>query len=98
MEQLITWIMSLLVSLFGLTKTFLETKKLIDEKIMPDSKTEDNAQEIRDKQELAKSLVMLVGIEAVYNIARGLLLALNFALIAHYAHKFASYLQRGMHD
>ncbi|MFL5667062.1 MAG: hypothetical protein ACJ8BW_37795 [Ktedonobacteraceae bacterium] len=98
MESLISWIIGSLVSLFGLAKTFLETKKLLDEKVMPDIKTEDTAKEIQSKQELAKSIVTLAGIEAAYNIARGLVLALNFAVIVHYTLKFASHLKRGSHD
>ncbi len=90
MQSLISWILSSLASLIGLAKSFVEIKKLLDEKVMPDIKTEDTAKEIQDKQELAKSLVTLAGIEAAYNIARGLILALQFAVFAHYAHKFAS--------
>lgn len=98
MESLISWIIGSLVGLFGLAKTFLETKKLLDEKVMPDIKIEDTATEIKSKQELAKSLVTLAGIEAAYNIARGLVLALNFAIIAHYAEKLASSFKRGLHE
>lgn len=89
MEQVISWIINSLGGLILMVKAFLETKKLLDDKVMPDIKTEDTATEIKNKQELAKSLVTLAGIEAAYNIARGLVIALNFAVIIHYAYKFA---------
>lgn len=71
-------------------KAFDETKKLIDEKIIPDIKSEVKAEEIVRKQELARSLVAFAGVEAAYNTAIGLIITLNFALIMHYALKFAT--------
>jgi len=88
--QWITWVISTIVNIVTGLKAFDETKKLIEEKIMPDIKTEDKAEEIVRKQELAKSLVAFTGIEAAYYTARGLIIALNFAIIMHYALKFGA--------
>jgi hypothetical protein len=88
--QWITWVITTIASIFAGMKAFDETKKLIEEKIMPDIKTEDKAEEIVRKQELAKSLVAFTGIEVAYYTARGLIIALNFALIMHYALKFGA--------
>ena len=88
--QWITWVITTIASIFTGVKAFDEAKKLIEDKIMPDIKTEDKAEEIVQKQELAKSLVAFTGIEAAYYTARGLIIALNFALIMHYALKFAA--------
>jgi hypothetical protein len=84
MESLISWIVGLVVSLVGVIKTFVETKKLLDERVAPDLKAEETAKQIEEKQELAHSLIMLTTIEATYNIARGLLLALQFSVVMHY--------------
>lgn len=85
-----SWILSIISGLVASAKGFVEMKKIMDEKVMPDIKTEDKADEIQKKQELAKWLVIFTGIEATYNIARGLILALNFAVLMHYALKFVS--------
>jgi len=86
------------VSLVSLIKVFAETKKVLDEKVMPNIITEDTVKNIQAKQELAKSLVTLAGIEAAYNIARGLILALQFAVFAHYVEKLASSFKRELRD
>ncbi len=89
-EEWISWVLSSLGSIVLLAKTFVETKKLVEKQAMPDIKAEDKAEEIARKQELARSLVALTGIEAAYNAARGLIVALNFVLLVHYAYKFAA--------
>ena len=86
----ISWILGSLGSTVAFVKSFVETKKLFDEKIMPAIQAEDKAEEIVRKQELARNLVAFSGIEAAYYTARGLIIALNFALLMHYAFKFAA--------
>ncbi len=88
--QWISWVISMLMGIFTGVKAFDETKKLIDAKIMPEVKIEDKVEEIMQRQELARSLVAFAGVEAAYYTARGLIIALNFALIMHYAFKFAA--------
>ncbi len=85
--NVIQWILSTIGSAFGLAKTSIEIKKLVDENIMPDFKGTDKAEEMRDKKELAGNLLTLAIIEAAYNTARGLVAALLFGLVAHFAIK-----------
>ena len=87
--KIVAWIITSLLGMIGFAKSFVETKKLLEKEVMPDIKTEEKAEEIVKKQELAHHLVVFTGIEAAYNIARGLVLALNFALLMHYALKFS---------
>ena len=87
--KIVTWVITSFSGMLGIAKAFTELKKLLEKDVMPDIKTEDKAEEIVKKQELAHHLVVVTGIEAAYNIARGLILALNFALMMHYALKFS---------
>lgn len=88
-SSLISWILSTVSSVIGLLKAFDGTKKFIEEKVMPDIKTEETIEEIKRRQELARNLVAFAGIEAAYNVARGLMIALNFGIILHYAFRFS---------
>jgi hypothetical protein len=94
MQNLISWVISIVVSFVTATKAFIEIKKLLDEKVMPDIKAEDTAKQIQDKQELARNLVTLAGIEAAYNIGRGLILVLQFAALSHFVGKLTAELRR----
>ncbi|MGB8346800.1 MAG: hypothetical protein WCD86_18070 [Ktedonobacteraceae bacterium] len=84
----IEWILATLSTVIAFVKSLLETKKLVDETIAPDLKGEEKAKAIANKQELAQSFVALAGIEAAYNIARGVVTALLFGLLLHYVYKF----------
>ncbi len=91
MEAIITIIQQILTMIGGgilSFKALLEAKKLLEDKIMPDIKVEETAENIKSKQELAKHLVIFAGIEAAYNTARALIIALYFVLTMHYAFKF----------
>lgn len=93
-SKIITWAITSFGGIIGIVKTFSETKKLLEKDVMPDIKTEDKAEEIVKKQELAHHLVILAGLEAAYNVARGLVVAFNFALLMHYSLKFAQSVKR----
>lgn len=91
--QWIEWAISMIGGLLGLTKTALETKKLLEEKAMPDIKVADKVEEIQRNLELGKNIIALAWVETVYNTARGLVLALLFGLIAHYTLKFGEFIR-----
>ncbi len=95
--EIITWALTSIGSILTGVKSFIEVKKLIDTKVMPDIQAEDKAEEIVRKQELARNLVAFTGIEAAYYTARGLIIALNFIVIMHYAYKFSAQTQKGNH-
>ena len=65
-------------------------KKLIEDKVMPDIKEGETVEEIKRKQELARNLVAFSGVEAAYYTARGLMIAVYFSLLMHYAYKFVA--------
>jgi hypothetical protein len=88
-SRTVSWVLGTAVSLIGLLKTFDATKKFFDEKVTPDINSEETIEEIKRRQELARNIVAFAGIEAAYNVARGLVLALNFGLLLHYAFKFS---------
>jgi hypothetical protein len=85
----ISWVLGTVTGLIGLLKSFDSTKKFFEEKVTPDLDTEETIEEIKRRQELARNIVAFAGIEAAYNVARGLVLALNFGLLLHYALKFS---------
>src|SRR5207245_317840 len=84
----ITWALTTVTGLIGALKSLDSVKKFIEEKVMPDIETEETVEEIQRRQELARSLVAFTGIQAAYNVARGLIIALHFGLLLHYAFKF----------
>jgi len=85
----ISWVLTTVTGLIGLLKPFDSVKKFIEDKVMPDIETEETVEEIKRRQELARNIVAFAGIQAAYNVARGLIIALNFGLLVHYAFKFA---------
>ena len=101
MEAIFTIIQQVLGMIGGVITSFkalLEAKKLLEDKIMPDITTEETAENIKSKQELAKYLVIFTGIEAAYNTARGFMVALYFVITMHYAFKFTQRLTRKESD
>src|SRR5207245_10011211 len=89
-SSLVSWILSTVGGLVVTTKALLETKKLVEDKVMPDIDEGETVEEIKRKQELAHNLVAFAGVEAAYNTARGLMIAAYFALLMHYAYKFVA--------
>jgi uncharacterized protein YqhQ len=87
-------IIAVISTLVVAVKGLFEIKKLAEKTTMPDIKSEDKIAEIMDKKELARNLVALAGIEAAYNIARGLVTTLTFAVLFHYANKLTALFSR----
>ena len=89
-SSLVSWILSTVGNLVLTTKALVEKKKLIKDKVMPDIKEGETVEEIKRKQELARNLVAFSGVEAAYYTARGLMIAVYFSLLMHYAYKFVA--------
>jgi len=90
----IEWIIAFITNIFVMLKALVETKKLVEETVMPDIIGEEKIEEIKQKQELARNLVAMAGVQAAYNTARGLVMALLFGLVFHYAYKFTTAITR----
>ncbi len=83
--QIITWIASKIADIAPRLKPVLDDAETIKSLMtMPDMKIEEKAQEIVKQQELAKSLVFLVGIEAFYNIARISVIVMMYAILVRF--------------
>lgn len=88
-SPIISAVMSFILS----AGTFDRVKKFFEKKVTPDINIEDKAKEIQGNQDLARNLVILAGIEATYNIARGIVVALNFGVLAYSAYRFAKFVR-----
>lgn len=97
MEAIATMIQQIVSMIGGAIlafKTFIEAKKLLDKQVMPDINVGETAEEIKNKQHLAKYLVIFAGIEAAYNTAKALMLALYMVITLYYAFKLTDRVSR----